>query len=41
MYESYPWPGAYSIKSDFKFFINYIKSLVDNINKKLRIIHKI
>lgn len=28
MYESYPWPGAYSLKTELKMFISWVKHIL-------------
>lgn len=34
MYESYPWPGACSLKTEIKIIIKNIKSFFDFFNNK-------
>lgn len=37
MYESYSWPGAYSLKDEVKIFVRKFKELIDGVSK---VIHK-
>lgn len=33
MYESYSWPGAYSLKYEFKLLIRKVKEIFDEVSK--------
>lgn len=33
MYESYQWPGAYSLKDEVKLFAKLLKELLDGVLK--------
>lgn len=35
MYESYPWPGAYTLKDEVKLFSKWIKELFDGVIKEI------
>ena len=35
MYESYAWPGAYSIKTEIKMLITKIKERFESVLKKI------
>jgi len=41
MYESYSWPGAYTIKDEMKFFAQWVKDLFDGVLKEIGKKHKI
>lgn len=34
MYESYPWPGAYTIKEEMRFFAQWVESFLMAFSKK-------
>lgn len=34
MYESYPWPGAYTIKDEFKMLTCWIKGILSGMFKE-------
>lgn len=31
MYESYPWPGAYSLKDEVKIIVRHFKELLNDV----------
>lgn len=37
MYESYSWPGAYSLKDEVKIFFRKFKELLDGVSKAIHI----
>lgn len=36
MYESYPWPGAYSIKDEVKIIVRHFKEFLDGMLKDIK-----
>lgn len=36
MYESYDWPGAYSLKEEVKIIIRQFKELFNNVLKEIQ-----
>lgn len=36
MYESYPWPGAYTLKGEVKLFSKWVRELFDGILKEIK-----
>lgn len=36
MYESYDWPGAYSLKDEVKIIIQHFKELLDGVLKEIQ-----
>lgn len=36
MYESYPWPGAYTLKDEVKLVVKQFKDLLDNVLKEIK-----
>lgn len=35
MYESYDWPGAYTLKDEMKLFVQWFKELFDGVLKEI------
>lgn len=35
MYESYPWPGAYTIKDEMRMIVQWVKELFDGVLKEI------
>lgn len=35
MYESYPWPGAYTIKDEMRLIAQWVKELFDGVIKEI------
>lgn len=31
MYESYPWPGAYTLRGEMKLVVKWFKELLDGV----------
>lgn len=40
MYESYPWPGAYTAKDEIRIFTKWVKELFDGVLKEIEKKHK-
>lgn len=40
MYESYPWPGAYTLKQEVKLFTKWIKELFSGVIKEIERVEK-
>lgn len=36
MYESYPWPGAYSLKDEVKIIVRQFKELLNGVLKDIK-----
>ena len=36
MYESYSWPGAYTLKDEIKLFVNWFKKLFNGLHKNIQ-----
>ena len=36
MYESYPWPGAYTLKDEMKIFTKLIKEFFDGLVNEIK-----
>ncbi len=36
MYESYNWPGAYSLKDEFRILLNNFKKIFDGILNEIK-----
>lgn len=35
MYESYPWPGAYTLKDEVKLLTKWVKELFEGVVKEI------
>lgn len=35
MYESYPWPGAYTLKDEMRLFVNWFKKVLEGLHKNI------
>lgn len=40
MYESYSWPGAYSLKDEMKLLIGWFKKILSGIHKEIKEVEK-
>lgn len=36
MYESYDWPGAYSLKDEFRTIIRHFREMLDGVLKEIK-----
>lgn len=36
MYESYNWPGAYSLKDEFKIIMKHFREMLDGVLKDIK-----
>lgn len=41
MYESYSWPGAYTLKDEVKLFSKWVKELFEGVIKEIEKKHKV